>query len=281
MSFCRWAVVCFAFLCAMIVRAQFSLADAFVPTTLTNAQGETLPARVWHHYEKKDLPVRVLVLLHGSGECGTDNATQLNVFATFYRKVLVDLDAPPMMVIIPQCPKQSPWVRRLAMTEDYRAPRYPAPALRTVKEHLEQLIAEGIADPDRIMIGGFSLGAFGAWDAIQRWPEMFAAAIPICGGASVQLVEVQNAAKVSTWVFHGDQDTSVNVECSRRIVKALDEYGKRPRYTEFQGAGHAIWNRVFEMRDFYPWLYRQKRGKVETQVDPNSFKGKALSIFTF
>lgn len=281
MSFCRWAMLLVCFCWAMVAQAQFAIADVFKPEKLTNAQGETLPARVWHKYEQKDLPVRVLVLLHGSGECGTDNAQQLTVFNSLYRKLLVDPEAPPMMIILPQCPQQSPWVRRLAFSETYRAPRYPSPSLRTVKEHLDELVKAGIADPDYLMIGGLSLGAFGTWDAIQRWPNMFAAAIPICGGASIEAKAVENAAKVSTWVFHGEKDTAVNVECSRRIVKALDDVGERPHYTEYEGAGHGIWNRVFETRELYEWLYRQKRGRVETQVDPNSFKGKALRIFTF
>jgi predicted peptidase len=42
-----------------------------------------------------------------------------------------------------------------------------------------------IDHPDRLYITGLSMEGFGTWDAIQRKPELFAAAVPICGGGDV------------------------------------------------------------------------------------------------
>jgi enterochelin esterase-like enzyme len=39
-----------------------------------------------------------------------------------------------------------------------------------------------IARREGRVIEGYSMGGYGAWDAIQRRPDLFAAAIPICGG---------------------------------------------------------------------------------------------------
>ena len=134
--------------------------------------------RGWRRYQPEDLPVPVVVLLHGSGECGMDNASQLAPFKGLYETVLIDGSFPPALYVVPQCTQRNPWVRALAFKEDYRLPRYPAPALRSVKEYLDGLVKEGVADPERLYIGGYSLGGFGTWDAIQRWPNYFAAAAP-------------------------------------------------------------------------------------------------------
>lgn len=260
--------------------AQFAITDCFSAAVITNSLGETMPVRVWRKYKPKDLPVPVVVLLHGSGECGMDNAKNLSNFGELHKTVLLDDELPPALWAIPQCTRMSPWVRSLAFQPDYRQPRYPAPALRSVKEWVDGLIAQGVADPDRIYIGGLSLGGFGTWDAIERWPNYFAAAVPVCGGGSLEEKAVRNAATTSIWVFHGERDGNVSVECSRRLVKALREAGAGPKYTEFAGAGHPIWNRVFGDAAVLRWMFRQRRGEPEKAARTDGFLGRLKSYVT-
>ena len=44
-------------------------------------------------------------------------------------------------------------------------------------------------DPHRIYVMGLSMGGYGTWDAIQRRPNFFAAAVPICGGGDKKLAK--------------------------------------------------------------------------------------------
>lgn len=243
--------------------AQFSIQETYAPGVITNSFGETMPMRVWRKYAPKDCPVPVVVLLHGSGECGQDNLKHLAAFSAFHNAILLDDTLPPALYLIPQCTSANPWVRTIAFSPDYRQPRYPAPALRTVKESLDALVREGIADPDRLYIGGFSLGGFGTWDAIQRWPGFFAAAVPVCGGGSVQEAPVRNAAQTAVWAFHGSADGNVPVDCSRRMVAALTQAGAAPKYTEYPNAGHGIWQRALGDTALIRWMFRQRRGRRE------------------
>ena len=141
------------------------------------------------------------------------------------------------------------------------------------------LVKQGIADPERIYIGGYSLGGFGTWDAIQRWPNYFAGALPICGGGSVQEGPVRNAATTSIWVFHGAADGAVPVACSRRLVAALTKAGVTPLYTEFPGAGHEVWGRVFADSSVWRWLFRQRRGEPMANGSGDSDGGGAMDAF--
>ncbi len=241
--------------------AQFSIHEVFKAETMVNASGEKMPLRAWHKYEPADLPVPVLVLLHGSGECGQDNAAQLKPFASFHQSVLIDDKLPPALYLIPQCTQRNAWVRSLAFNEDYRLPRYPAPALRMVKEHLDKLVADGVADPKRLYIAGLSLGGFGTWDAIQRWPNTFAAAVPICGGGSLEAKAIENAATTQIWVFHGSADKNVPVACSQRLVAALARAGHPPKYTEYYNMGHNVWSRALGDSAMLHWMFRQQLGE--------------------
>lgn len=263
----RWLPLLAALAAALPAAAQFSIQETYSPGVITNGFGETMPMRVWRRYEPKDLPVPVVVLLHGSGQSGQDNLKQLDTFSDFHNSVLIDDTLPPALYLIPQCTPANPWVRTIAFTADYRQPRYPAPALRTVKEYLDTLVKKGIADPERLYIGGFSLGGFGTWDAIQRWPGFFAAAVPVCGGGSVQETPVRNAAQTAVWVFHGSADGTVPVDCARRMVAALTQAGASPKYTEYPNAGHVIWQRAFGDTALIRWMFRQRRGHREAEGD--------------
>lgn len=260
--------------------AQFSMAEMFIAEAITNQVNEVMPVRVWRNYKASDCPVPVLVLLHGSGECGQDNSKQLAAFAPLHRQALIDEEIPPALYLIPQCTQRNGWVRKLAFQPDYQLPRYSAPALRTVKGYLDQLVTEGIADPDRLYITGLSLGGFGAWDAIQRWPNYFAAAVPICGGASVQEEAIRNATTTAIWAFHGENDVNVPVDCSRRVIAALTKAEANPKYTEYPKMGHNVWTRAFKDTALMKWIFQQKRGKQTKKSTRSGFWGQLKAYIT-
>lgn len=254
-------------LCAA-ARAQFTMAELYTPVTLTNRYGETLPARLWDRRGGSTAPAPLVVMLHGSGECGTDNARQLGLFSAVHRQTL--LDDTPALFLVPQCTGMNPWVRTLAFDADYRQPRYPSPALRTVKDAIEKMIADGSVDPDRIYLIGVSLGAFGVWDAVVRWPGFFAAAVPICGGGPSSPEALRKAAQSSIWIFHGAADSNVPVGCARRMAEGLRAIGSPPRYTEYPNAGHSIWGTVLSDPALLRWLFDQRRGSPTCDEEPYS-----------
>ncbi len=119
-------------------------------------------------------------------------------------------------------------------------------------------------DANRLYITGISSGAFGVWDAIERWPDYFAAVAPVSGaGDPSKAAAIKN---LPIWAFHGTKDATVPVSGSRDMIAALKTVGGNPRYTEFPNKPHSIWSTVYSLPDtsehvsnFFPWLFSQKR----------------------
>ncbi len=247
---------------AQPVVAQFSILETYAEHTYAygkDKQGKEkkLPYRLMTIPDHKNAPLPLVLFLHGSGQSGSDNLGPIKMFEAFHKAYLKIYK--PIMVLVPQCPVNAPWVRRLAFSPNYRLPPKPSTSLQAVKDLIDQWVREKKVNPDRIYIIGASLGAFATWDATQRWPNYFAAAIPICGASSMQEKYVKAAAKTPTWAFHGDVDPNVPVECSRRITKALIKLKAPCKYTEYPKAGHIIWHRVLADPVVMKWLLAQDR----------------------
>lgn len=255
----KW--VCFyLFVLILSAHAQFSVEELLQPCVYTNETGEVFPYRLHApQFAKPNQRYPLIVFLHGSGECGTNNSSQIKVgLPTLMAKLIKRPE--PVMVLASQCQVGNWWVKRLARDEDYAASAEPTPSMEVVLTIVDYLMATRQADPNRIYITGLSLGGFGTWDAIQRAPTLFAAAIPICGGGDIR--RVQPIKQLPIWVFHGDADQNVNVGCSQRMVESLKLAGSREvRYTEYAGAAHNVWDRTFANDEVIDWLFSQTREK--------------------
>ena len=132
-----------------------------------------------------------------------------------------------------------------------------APIVVTLMELIDSYIALPDVDPRRVYIMGLSMGGIATFDIVARFPEKFAAAIPICGSVNPQ--RLINTKGVAWRIFHGDNDAAVPVEGSREAYKALKKAGLNVEYIEFPGCTHNSWNPAFNRPDFMEWIFKQKK----------------------
>ena len=124
-------------------------------------------------------------------------------------------------------------------------------------ELVRQLQKDYRIDSDRLYVTGLSMGGFGTFELTTRYPDVFAAAAPICGGGDPTKAKTLSALPV--WVFHGDADRVVPVGFSRSMVKAIETAGGKPKYTEYPGVGHDCWTATYADPAFHDWLFAQTR----------------------
>ena len=77
------------------------------------------------------------------------------------------------------------------------------------------------------------MGGYGTWDAIQRRPNFFAAAVPICGGGDTSLAS--KLISLPIWAWHGDGDKVIKPSRSRDMINAISKAGGSPKYSEIKG----------------------------------------------
>lgn len=185
----------------------------------------------------------LVIWLHGSGQSGTNNESQLGGAPRIWTSE-ENLSKQPCFLLAPQCPSADiGWKNQVA--DNLLA------LIADLTEHLP-------IDSDRLYLTGSSMGGFGTFSIAAKYPQVFAACVPLCGGG-----DVKNAAilkNIPFWVFHGDKDDMVPVERSRIIVEAVKQSGgDHMNYTELAGAGHGITGIVYPRTDLHEWLFQQKK----------------------
>ncbi len=237
--------------------AQDDPRERFEARTYRSPQGGELPYRLLRPRSDVRQEAYPLVLfLHGAGERGSDNKKQLvHGMADFASDEI--MQKYPCYVVAPQCPAGQQWVDTPWTADAHTMPENPTAAMRLALELIGALADEFPIDARRLYVSGLSMGGFGTWDALQRQPQRFAAAVPICGGGDVALAKT--IAHVPIWAFHGDADRVVKPKRSRDMVAALKEAGGAPRYTEYPGVGHNSWAATYRNPELYAWLFAQQR----------------------
>jgi len=203
----------------------------------------------------------LVVFLHGSGERGSDNEAQMKHGSMMFTNP-VNRERYPSFVLFPQCPAEQYWTFD-KRPDDYSTDVFESnppitSTLTSVIELIEWYIANMPVDTRRIYLIGLSMGGMATFDLACRYPDLFAAAVPICGGVNVSRL-ANTAGKVSFRIFHGDADTVVPVDFSRRAYTELTKHNAKIEYFEFPGAGHDSWTPAFNRDDFMKWIYRQKK----------------------
>ncbi len=218
--------------------AQAQLGLGFIHKT--HSDGAKYQIFVPHDY-KGDKAYPIILFLHGAGETGEDGEKQVAV--GLGKAIKKHEKTFPFIVVFPQSKKRT-WKadsddgkRALAIFDD---------VIKAYK-----------VDDKREYLSGLSMGGFGAWSIAAAYPDRWAAIAPVCGGGDLKTaVKIKD---IPCWNFHGDKDTSVKVEKSRDMIKALKDAGGNPRYTEMPGVGHNSWDAAYGNAELYTWLLENKR----------------------
>jgi len=234
-----------------------------------NAQDLTQFEKETFEFEKETLNYRILkplnynpnkqypvhLFLHGAGERGNDNVSQLVHGGKLFLKK-ENREQYNSWVIFPQAPKNDWWGYKEPYKFDYNVKESKAMSL--VVKLMDDFIERKDVDTNRVYVSGLSMGGMGTFVILNLRPEMFAAATPICGDGDPSLVS-NYSKKVPIWIFHGSDDTVVSPKKSLKMAKAIIENGGSPKMTFYENVGHDSWNNAFAEKEFINWIHSKSK----------------------
>lgn len=213
-----------------------------VEQSLAVSDGGNIPYLLYlpENYSADGPAVPLMLFLHGRGESNGP----LSIVAKWGPPRRLEAgESMKYLVVSPQCPRESFW------SADDQQTR-----LLELLAHIRNTYH---IDEDRIYLTGLSMGGFGTWRLASDHPEMFAAAVPVCGAGDPN--KVSNLVKLPIWAWHGTEDNAVPFQKSVEMVEAIKNAGgTRTRFTSLEHIGHASWQAAYQSGDLYQWLDQQR-----------------------
>ncbi len=259
----------------------------------------------YRYYMPEDMSEKVplVIFLHGRGERGFDNDSQLN--NAILRPFIENENSKfyKAMVIAPQCPVKeynNGWVELFSDDESANSLAYANYSVDAISESVEckaiialikKTCSQYNVDSDRVYLIGLSQGAVATWDLLARHSDVFAAAVPISGVGDTSKASIY--ADIPIYAFHGDADTTVPyATATPKMYEAVNALGKNNmQFVTYHNGPHAIWEAAIvfkgngELPALEDWLFSQTRASKSAQPEEKGCSGtvpaSALAIGMF
>ncbi len=187
----------------------------------------------------------IIFFLHGAGSRGDDIKL---LESNPYFHITEKFSTFPFITIAPLCHKNT-WF--------------------DIFEKLQKLVLHCMklefVDRDRFYLMGASMGGYATWQLAMSMPECFSAIVPICGGGMYW--NASRLVNVPVWAFHGEKDTTVLVDESKKMVKAVNNTGGKAKLTIYPENGHDAWSDTYNNLSVYEWLLSNAKDQTKDYVD--------------
>ena len=242
--------------------------DVMTKETYVSSDGTTLPYRLYVPEDySSEKEYSFLLFLHGAGNRGDDNEKQVVVNTGLINRIIdgekvtyngeiID-SGKEFIIVAPQCQRDYQWVdTSWSVTPDPSYKLEDAPQsqhMTAVVELIGDMQKKYNLNLSRMYITGLSMGGFGTWDLLMRYPDLFAAAIPMGGAGDTSKANIIKNTPV--WTFHQLHDPTVASAGTVAMVKALTEVGAEVKFTPYFDTVHNAWTKGYAEPDLLQWLY--------------------------
>ena len=250
----------------------------------------------------------LILWLHGVGEAGTDNRDQL----VHLHHIITYLTGPKkrdFFLLVPQTPSDhTGWDAYVSYRYETTSTRSlgatvgrllggtaPEPVTMKMIEEgedfgdsplgfsfamLEQVREKYPVDPDRITVSGLSSGGDGTWRALERGPDIFAAAVPLVSWRALKAEKIEEfpqLKKIPIWAIYSSDDNGIDQ--ARADFARVEAAGCNVKKSEFGLCGHNAWTPAMLQADIFSWLLSRakKDGEyiavADSSVDPDEMQG--------
>ena len=205
----------------------------------------------------------LVMFLHGAGEKGIDNVSQLKYPSTYTFVQPENQKNYPCFYVAPQSPISPGWFDVQSINEGISLS--PTDALRKAMNIINYLIDRfPNIDSNRIYVTGLSSGGVGAWSMAALYPNKITAIATPSGNFPSSLVKPIVDAKIPDWTFFSSNDRAgIPIWCNQ-LRDLLDRGGDDMLTTVYDGRSHNTWDRAYSDPELLPWLFSWSKENTGT-----------------
>ena len=226
-------------------------------------ESENRVIKAWMYKPETDKPLPVVVVFHGYGD-----SSNLLTYRT-----AVDWAEPEHQAARP-CTVIAPVIG----DQLYLADGVRSKVFSQVLDWIDEMVAAGMADPDRIYLMGNSFGGMSAIEMAEQHPDRIAAVMALCPALNYSktgLRDLSRIAGIPLYIAQAERDETIPSSVGRQAAEILAEAGgdvtlKIYSDEEMEAAGathgseqtysfHHVELALLENDDYAEWLFSHVR----------------------
>lgn len=214
---------------------------------------------------------RLVLFMHGAGDRGFDFSALRKIDYGFVSKYSNNSEYySDTILLVPQCPVPYLWIEADWGSGSYIMTNEESPAIKAVKELLDNVVINFNIDKTRMYAVGVSMGGMAVWDLIGRYPGYFAAAAPICG--CLDPSKINEYSKTPIFTANDKRDTIINANPTIEVVNKLKTMNADIVYKEYDTSirndktYHSTWIDAYELDqsddNLYNFIFSHQKNEL-------------------
>lgn len=182
---------------------------------------------------KDGLPL--VIFLHGKSETGSlARAKELKPVKSVTDGTLDGLE--DFVFLAPASPRGTLWVSNSALDK--------------LMVLIPKIVEEYNIDTNRIYLTGFSAGGMAVWSLVNKYPNMFKAAVTVSGTLTIN---PDNFVNTPIYAICGSYESSY-IGGMRKNVNLINNAGGEAIFKTIPKAGHSLTQSSYTTKELYDWL---------------------------
>ncbi|MDR2641914.1 MAG: hypothetical protein LBC74_03895 [Planctomycetaceae bacterium] len=196
----------------------------------------------------------LLLWLHGVGECGKDNISQLAHMEPLIPFITGEKQR-HFFILATQCPADNKMWDISKSKDDEKGDANMTIAM----DILDDVIKNYPVDNEAISVFGLSSGGYGVMSIAMKYKGRFATLIPVACNPHKDVYKYTAEHNTAVWILNNTGDKSVIVKRIEEEVKLIHENNGNAYMTNFEDKGHQAWRNAFLHTPLIDWILWYQR----------------------
>lgn len=225
----------------------------FAAGSFRSRSGLILPYRI--AMPSVGTPRPLVIVLHGTGEMGTDNKSQLTPFAASWVQLHQGSPEVAPIIVAPHFSLRSADYELCGRT---RCASRPGPSFEALLELLDSFASSEAVDRSRIYVIGFSMGGATAFHLALERPQL-AAAIAVFGAVPPPKHRAPELRSENLLIVQGSRDRNHSIKLMREWIDHLNASGGHATLDVREGMKHQVPDDMVVDKTWRLLLLQQRR----------------------
>lgn len=185
---------------------------------MTEGRSQKIVDAYWLYLPKAYEPTRkwpMIMYLQGGEASASPNPNTVQEAGPFYYITRPKSVLPDSFVIV------NPHMRTGSMAD-----RQWYKNAAELAQIVDEVVANQNVDPDRVYLAGLSRGGIGTWGTAKRFPDKFAAIIPVAGALTCKS-RCENIQDMPMWIMHNTGDPVIAYDYAESTVNYFESMYKK------------------------------------------------------